>query len=164
MAALRLVSSGGELLAGTGRVTLSRTGGGAGFGAYALLYTTRTLPGGGVEAVIAATRPEDTDPAWHLADPQPHGPQTSETRPLLKWAAALNERKKNEPAAGYRERLAIALVTTAWTTRIVPPPDAVDLPLAAWEMETEHLISVSYASHTAVRIGHLVTLTAKTEA
>ncbi|MFC7261519.1 hypothetical protein [Streptomyces lutosisoli] len=147
MGALRLVSSGG-----------------AGFGAYAVPYTTRPLSGGGVEAVIAATRPEDTDPAWQLAEPQPHGPQTSETRPLLKWAAALNERKKNEPAAGCRERLAVAQVTTGGTTRIVPPPDAVDLPLAAWEMETEHLISVSYASHTAVRIGRLVNVTAKTEA
>ncbi|MEU7039264.1 histone-like nucleoid-structuring protein Lsr2 [Streptomyces sp. NPDC046237] len=40
-----------------GAVTLLRTGGGAGFGAYALLCTTRPGPGGGVEAIVAAARP-----------------------------------------------------------------------------------------------------------
>ncbi|MEU4496940.1 hypothetical protein AB0F96_26730 [Streptomyces sp. NPDC023998] len=73
MAALPAGAKGGQPLAGTGRVTLSRTGGGAGFGAYALLYTTRLVPGGGVEAVIAAARPEDTDPAWGLHTPDRTG-------------------------------------------------------------------------------------------
>ncbi|GGT54393.1 hypothetical protein GCM10010271_67830 [Streptomyces kurssanovii] len=51
MAALPADTNGGQPLIGTGRVTLLRTGGGAGFGTYALLYTTRPVPGGGVEAI-----------------------------------------------------------------------------------------------------------------
>jgi hypothetical protein len=64
MVALPAEVSAGELVAGTGRVTLFRTGSGSGFGAYAMLYTTRSVPGGGVEAIIAATLPEDTDLLW----------------------------------------------------------------------------------------------------
>jgi hypothetical protein len=74
MAALPTDADGGQPLTGTGRVTLLRTGGGASFGAYALLYTTRLAPDGGVEAVLAATRPEDTDPVWGLNRPQRHEP------------------------------------------------------------------------------------------
>ncbi|MFI6658085.1 hypothetical protein ACIBL8_21480 [Streptomyces sp. NPDC050523] len=149
-----------ELIAGTGRVTLSRTGGGADYGAYALLYTTRSV-GGGVEAIVAATRPEDIDPAFNLTEPAPYGQQFSETRPLMAWAAALNEAKAKEPVNGYTARLARALLTTAWSTRMVPPPGSVDLPLAAWEIETQYLVPYQYAGHTAVRIGRLVTVTAK---
>jgi hypothetical protein len=150
-----------ELVTGTGRVTLTRTGGGAGFRAYALMYTTRPVDGG-VEAIVAATRPEDTDPAWELAEPHRYGPQGSETRPLMAWAAALNEAKANDRGDAYTLRLAQALVTTAWSTRIVPPPGAVDLPLATWEIETQYLVPLRHAGHTAVRIGRLITVTAKT--
>lgn len=160
MAALRLDYRCTELIAGTGRVTLSRTGGGADFGAYALLYTTRPVDGG-VEAIIAATRPEDTDPAWNLVEPAPYGPQFSEPRPLMAWAAALNEAKAKGSVDFYTVRLARALLTTAWSTRMVPPPDAVDLPLAAWEIETQHLVPVEHAGHTVARIGRLITVTAK---
>jgi hypothetical protein len=149
-----------ELIAGTGRVTLSRTGGGADYGAYALLYTTRPVDGG-VEAIVAAARPEDTDPAWNLAEAHRYGPQASETRPLMAWAAALNEAKANDRGNGYVERLATALLTTAWGTRMVPPPGAVDLPLAAWEIETQYLVPLRHAGHTAVRIGRLIAVTAK---
>lgn len=149
-----------ELIAGTGRVTLSRTGGGADFGAYALLYATRPVDVG-VEAIVAATRPEDTDPAFNLTEPAPYGPQFSETRPLLAWAAALNEAKAKDPSNGYTARLATALLTTAWSTRMVPPPGAIDLPLAAWEIETQYLVPLRHAGHTAVRIGRLITVTPK---
>jgi hypothetical protein len=149
-----------EPIAGTGRDTLSRTGGGADYGAYALLYTIRSVDGG-VEAIVAATRPEDTDPAWNLTEPAPNGPQFSETRPLMAWAAALNEAKAKEPAGGYTARLVRALLTTAWSTRMVPPPGAVDLPLAAWEIETQHLVPLQHAGHTAVRIGRLLTVQIK---
>ncbi|NGN63139.1 hypothetical protein G5C51_04355, partial [Streptomyces sp. A7024] len=62
-----------QLLEGAGRVTLERIGGGAGpdWGAYALLYTTRPLPGG-LEAVIAAAPPEQLNPAWGLDRPRPY--------------------------------------------------------------------------------------------
>ncbi|MBT2393385.1 hypothetical protein J7E87_29190 [Streptomyces sp. ISL-1] len=169
MAALLADAEGGQPLAGTGRVTLSRTGGG-GFGAYALLYTTRLVPGGGVEAIIAAARPEDTDPAWGLQHPWPCGPQASETRPLMRWAAALDEQLKADSAADYRVRLAVDLVRIGHNTRIIPPPGSVDLPLAAWEMTTEHHIELvsrkwpaGYAGHTAARIGRLVAVAAKEE-
>ncbi|MDH2393972.1 hypothetical protein QCN29_35535, partial [Streptomyces sp. HNM0663] len=97
--ALPADADGGQPLTGTGRVTLLRTGGDAGFGAYTLLYTTRPVPGGGAEAIVAAARPEDTDPVWELHRPQRYGPQTSEKRPLMRWAAALetDRRKVREP-------------------------------------------------------------------
>ncbi|MBL1086815.1 hypothetical protein JK359_33460 [Streptomyces actinomycinicus] len=160
MAVLTLAYRRTERVTGTGRVTLSRTGGGADFGAYALLYTTRPVDGE-VEAIIAATRPEDTDPAWNLAEPHRYGPRTSETRPLMAWAAALNEAKANDRGNAYADRLAKALLTTAWSTRMVPPPGTVDLPLAAWEIETQHVVPLWHAGHTAVRIGRLITVTAK---
>lgn len=141
-----------ELVTGTGRATLSRTGGGAGYGAYALLYTTRPI-NGYVEAIIAATRPEDTNPTWNLATPRRYGPQTSETRPLLSWAAALND-----PRADI-ERLAQALLTTALSTRTTPPPGTIDLPAATWTVETQRLVPLVYAGHTAVRIGRLISIT-----
>ncbi|MGW4784940.1 hypothetical protein [Streptomyces sp. NPDC004230] len=128
-----------EQLTGTGRVTLSRTGGGGGFGAYALMYATRPVAGG-VEAIIAATRPEDTDPAWALEQPTRDGPQASESRPLMAWAAALNEAKAKDRGNAYARRLAEALLITAWSTRMVRQPRAVDLPLAAWEIETHYLV------------------------
>ncbi|MFF7764264.1 hypothetical protein [Streptomyces griseorubiginosus] len=149
-----------EPIAGTGRVTLSRTGGGADYGAYALLYATRATAGG-VEAIVAATRPEDTAPAWNLTQPAPYGPRFSEARPLMAWAAALNEAKAKDGADGYVVRLAKALLTTAWSTRMVPSPTAVDLPLAAWEIETQYLVPLQHAGHTAVRIGRLIAVTAK---
>lgn len=170
MAALPAGADGGQPLTGTGRVTLSRTGGGAGFGAYALLYTTRLVSGGGVEAIIAAARPEDTDPAWGLQHPRPYGPQASEKRPLMRWAAALDEQLKADSAADYRVRLAVDLVRIGHNTRTNPSPYAVDLPLAAWEMTTEHHIELvsrkwptGYAGHTAARIGRLVAVAAKEE-
>ncbi|MDH2394108.1 hypothetical protein QCN29_36330, partial [Streptomyces sp. HNM0663] len=92
--ALPADADGGQPLTGTGRVTLLRTGGDAGFGAYTLLYTTRPVPGGGAEAIVAA-RPEDTDPVWELHRLQRYGPQASEKRPLMRWAAALEtDRRK----------------------------------------------------------------------
>ncbi|MFD7709495.1 hypothetical protein [Streptomyces sp. NPDC059786] len=145
-------------IAGTGRVTLSRTGGGAGFGAYALLYTTRPVDGG-IEAIVAATRPEDTDPAWRLAEPRRYGPRDGETRSLMAWASALYE-PRNESAAAHTERLAKALLTTALSTRLVPPPGAVDLPRAAWKVRSHYLVPLEHAGHTAVRIGHLIAVTA----
>ncbi|MFJ2007935.1 hypothetical protein [Streptomyces chartreusis] len=160
MAVLPLAYRCTEPITGTGRVTLSRTGGGADYGAYALMYATRPVDRG-VEGIVAATRPEDTDPAWHLAEPHPYGPQTSEPRPLMAWAAALNPPRTKDPADGYTARLAMALLTTAWSTRMVPPPGAVDLPLAAWEIETQYLVPLRHAGHTAVRIGRLITVTAK---
>ncbi|MGI5401367.1 hypothetical protein ACQEVG_18350 [Streptomyces sp. CA-135486] len=153
---------GGPVLGGAGRVTLSRTGGGAGFGTYALLYTTRLVPGGGVEAIIAASRPEDTDPAWALQHPRPYGPQASEKRPLMRWAAALDEQLKADSAADYRVRLAVDLVRIGHNTRTNPPPGSVDLPLATWEMTTEphrarqQEVTAGYAGHTAARMGRLV--------
>jgi hypothetical protein len=169
MAALPADAPAGELLAGTGRVTLLRTGGGAGFGAYALLYTTRSVPGGGVEAIIAATCPEDMDPRWGLNRPQRYGPLASEERSLMRWAAALDyEKRKSETQAAYDYRLAERLVRTAHTGRIIPPPGSVDLPLANWEITTEHVISLvtkqssaGYAGHTIARIGRLVAVAPK---
>ncbi|WP_329583657.1 hypothetical protein [Streptomyces sp. NBC_01361] len=157
---------GGRPLTGTGRVTLLRTGGGAGFGAYALLYTTHPIPGGGVEAIVAATRPEDTNPAWGLHHPQRYGPQTSETRPLMRWAAALEaDQRKSESQATYQQRLAGALVRIGRNARIIAPPALVDLPLATWEMTTDQLVHFPdrHLGHTTARIGRLSTLAAKEE-
>ncbi|MFI9588256.1 hypothetical protein ACIHCQ_42225 [Streptomyces sp. NPDC052236] len=162
--------AGRELLTGTGRVTLARTGGAApGWGAYALLYTTRLLDGR-LEAVIAATRPADTDPAWDLHHPRPYGPKHDETRPLRNWAAATNPpQAKTENAAAYNERLALFLLRVGFAARLVPPPAGVDLPLAQWEVQVEGAITLTpvkggthgFASHSVVRIGRLITVTAK---
>ncbi|MFD7445830.1 hypothetical protein [Streptomyces sp. NPDC059909] len=164
MAALSVVPDGGQSLAGTGRVTLLRTGGGAAFGAYALLYTTRPTTDGGVEAIVAATRPEDTDPAWQLHRPQRHGPQAGESRPLTRWAAALEpDKRKSETQAAYNQRLAQTLIRIAHNARSIPPPGLVDLPLATWEITTDHLIHLAgrHLGHTVARIGRLVAVEPK---
>lgn len=123
-----------------------------------------------VEAIIAAARPEDTDPAWRLQHPWPYGPQASERRPLMRWAAALEEQLKADSAADYRVRLAVDLVRIGHNTRIIPSPHVVDLPLAVWEMTTEHHIELvnrkwptGYTGHPAARIGRLVAVAAKEE-
>lgn len=166
MAALPVDADGGEPLTGTGRVTLLRTGGGASFGAYALLYTTRPVAGGGVEAIVVAARPEDTDPVWELHRPQRYGPQASEMRPLMRWAAALEaERRKSESQAAYDQRLAQTLIRIGHNSRSIPPPGLVDLPLATWEITTEHLIHLTarHLGHTVARIGRLVAVEPKEE-
>ncbi|MGW0556681.1 hypothetical protein ACWDZ6_21130 [Streptomyces sp. NPDC002926] len=119
------------------------------------------MPGGGVEAITAATRPEDTDPAWGLQHPRPYGPLASELRPLMRWAAALDEQLKADSAADYRVRLAVDLVRIGHNTRINPPPGSADLPLATWEMTTEHHIELvsrkwrtGYAGHTTAHLNH----------
>lgn len=55
----------GRKRSGHGRVTLARHGAGArpGWGAYALMVTIRRLDVHHTEAVIAATAPDDVDPA-----------------------------------------------------------------------------------------------------
>lgn len=166
MAALPADADGGQPLTGTGRVTLLRTGGGAGFGAYALLYTTRPVPGGGAEAIVAAARPEDTDPVWELYRPQRYGPQASEKRPLMCWAAALEtDRRKSESQAAYDQRLAQTLIRIGHNARSIPPPGLVDLPLATWDITTEYLIHLTarHLGHTIARIGRLVAVAAKEE-
>ncbi|GAA2350508.1 hypothetical protein [Streptomyces violaceusniger] len=171
MAALsRRRRAGREPLTGTGRVTLTRTGGAApDWGAYVLLYTTR-LVDRQLEAVIAAARPADTDPGWGLHLPRPFGPQHDETRPLRSWAAAVAPpQTKSETAASYNERLAIYLLNTGYSARLIPSPASVDLPLAQWEVEVEGTVALTplkerdhgFAAHSTVRIGRLISITAK---
>ncbi|MEV6133184.1 hypothetical protein AB0M05_41400 [Streptomyces violaceusniger] len=154
---------------GTGRVTLARTGGGAGpgWGAYILLYTSQPQPDGGRAAIIATTAPDhpDLNPAWGLHRPATRyaDPDTA-TRPLWDYAAAANTPQGREAADRYELRLALYLLGTALAPRLVPRPTAVDLPAAAWEIapyRTIHLPPGANAGHTAVRIGRLVTLTPK---
>ncbi|WP_326647424.1 MULTISPECIES: hypothetical protein [unclassified Streptomyces] len=73
----------------------------------------------------------------------------------MRWAAALDEQLKADSAADYRVRLAVDLVRIGHNTRIHPPPGSVDLPLATWEITTEHHTDLAsgkwptgYASHT----------------
>ncbi|MGI5401268.1 hypothetical protein ACQEVG_17795 [Streptomyces sp. CA-135486] len=126
------------------------------------------MPGGGVEAIIAATRPEDADPAWGLQRPRPYGPLANKKRPLMPWAAALDEQLKADSAADYRVRLAVDLVRRGHNTRVNPAPGSVDLPLVTWEMTTGHHIELvsrkwptGYAGHTAARIRRLVAVAAQ---
>lgn len=160
-----------EPLVGTGRATITRTGGGAGsgWGAYILLYTTQPLPGGGLAAIIATTAPDhpDLDPAWGLHRPATRyaDPGTA-TRPLWDYAAAATPPQgRSEPTARYELSLALYLLSTALSPRLVPHPATVDLPAAAWEIVPYRSIHLppgtAHAGHTAVRIGRLVTLTPK---
>ncbi|MBP5866108.1 hypothetical protein [Streptomyces caniscabiei] len=171
MAALRrLRVAGRERLTGEGRVTLTRTGGAApGWGAYVLLYTTRQVDRRR-EAIIAAARPTDTDPAWGLHEPRPHGPQGNETRPLRAWATAVTPPKgKAESVAAYNERLALHLLTTGYSARLVLSPTSVDLPVALWEVEVDGAVDLppvkdrqhGFAGHHTVRIGRLISVTSK---
>lgn len=156
-----------ESLAGTGRVTLARTGGGAGpdWGAYILLYTTQPQPDGGRAAIIAPDHP-DLNPAWGLHQPANlHADPGTATRPLWDYAAAANTPQGREPSPRYELRLALYLLDSALGPRLVPHPTAIDLPEAGWEIVPYRPIPLppgaAHAGHTAVRIGRLVTLTPK---
>jgi hypothetical protein len=153
-------------LSGTGRVTLARTGGGAGpdWGAYAPLYTTRLLDGR-LEAIVAAAPPQDTDPAWGLHHPRPYGPTGSATRSLWAYATAANTAQaKSENPAAYEQRLATYLLRTAFSARMTPPPHVVDLAVAQWEIRTERVVTLAkagtpgYAGHFFVRIGRILSV------
>lgn len=158
-------------LTGTGRVTLTRTGGVApGWRAYVLLYTTLTTDAGQLHAVIAATRPADTDPGWGLQTPRPYGPEGEEDRRLGQWAAAATSpQAKGESAAAYTERLATYLLRVGHSARIAGGPTTVDLPVAQWEIDTDTTVHLTptkgrrdgYGGHDAVRIGRLLHLAPK---
>ncbi|MEU4901893.1 hypothetical protein AB0B12_37990 [Streptomyces sp. NPDC044780] len=157
-------------MTGTGRVTIARTSGGAGpdWGAYILLYTTQLEPDGGRAAVIATTAPDhpDLNPDWQLHRPATRyaDPGTA-TRPLWDYAAAATPPQGREPAARYELSLALYLLDTALSPRLVPHPAAVDLPTARWEIVPYRTIPLppgaAHAGHTAVRIGRLATLNPK---
>ncbi|MGW4806423.1 hypothetical protein [Kitasatospora sp. NPDC004272] len=161
--------------AGAGRVTLLRTGGGAGpgWGAYALLYATRPADGGLTEAVIGYCAP-DADllhPAWGLHEQRPHGPAGTARRPLGEYAAAANPpRGRGEPPGAYAQRLALFLLRIAAASRLVPSPRITDLPWASWTLATDQHVHLTpdpdhpgrgWAGHHQVRVGRLLTLQPK---
>ncbi|MGK4586204.1 hypothetical protein [Kitasatospora sp. HPMI-4] len=163
-------------LTGAGQVTLSRTGGGAGpdWGAYALLYTSRPLPGGGSEAVIGYCPPDADllDPAWDLHQQRPYGPAGTATRPLGDYASASTPaRTKSESPASYSQRMALFLLRIATATRVnASSPHVIDLPWAAWTLATEQHVVLAvdpdhphrgWACHHQVRVGRLIALQPK---
>ncbi|MEE1783076.1 hypothetical protein PUR71_09120 [Streptomyces sp. SP17BM10] len=161
--------------AGAGRVTLLRTGGGAGpdWGAYALLYTTRPADGGLTEAVIGYCAPDADllDPAWGLHEQRPYGPAGTARRPLGEYAAAANPpRGRGESPGAYGQRIALFLLRIASASRLVPSPRIADLPWASWALATEQHVVLApdpdhpgrgWAGHHQVRIGRLLTLQPK---
>ncbi|MFP8945218.1 hypothetical protein ACLIYM_27795 [Streptomyces fenghuangensis] len=110
---------GGRATAGTGRVTLARTGGGAGpdWGAYVLAYTSTLLPDGTRAALVAATVPDDPalDLAWGLRlAPTRWSTASSARRPVWEYAAAATHPKAPpKPSPGTR---------SAWPSTSWPPP------------------------------------------
>lgn len=155
------------LLSGQGQVHLTRTGGGAGplWGAYAVLYTVRSLADGTRECVIAAAPPDQTDPALGLQAARPYGPTGCARKPMREYAAAsLPAKPKSESVLEYEQRLALFLLTGAHSAQLTGPGR-----LARWEMATEHLTvlpllpghSWGYAGYHAVRIGRLITVLPK---
>ena len=155
------------LLSGAGQVHLVRTGGGAGphWGAYAVLYTVRSLADGTRECVIAAAPPDQTDPALGLQTARPHGPTGCARKPMWEYAAAsLPPKAKSESVLEYEQRLALFLLTGAHSARLTGPGQ-----LTRWEMATEHLVPLhplpgstrGYAGYNAVRIGRLITVLPK---
>ncbi|MEU3464785.1 hypothetical protein ABZ721_33155 [Streptomyces sp. NPDC006733] len=165
----------GRMLAGHGRVTVARHGGGAGpdWGAYVLMVTIRRLNAQHTEAVIAATAPEDVDPAWGLHRPLSHGPTGSSRRPLLEYAAASlppTPRGRTHHAGAHQQRLQFLLrAGLALRLSAASQPGTIDLPWALWEIRVEHTgplltltgSTVGYGGHSTITIGRLITLTPK---
>ncbi|MFB7672216.1 hypothetical protein ACFC26_12450 [Kitasatospora purpeofusca] len=161
-------------VSGAGRVTLSRTGGGAGpdWGAYALFFTTRPA-GEGTEAVIGYCAPDDPllDPAWGLHQEQPYGPAGIARRPLGDYAAAANAaRGRSESPSAYDQRLALYLLRIAAATRLVHFPRIADLPWADCTLTTEQHVRLvldpdhptrGWAGCHQVRVGRLLILQPK---
>ncbi|MEE1943278.1 hypothetical protein V1L54_28390 [Streptomyces sp. TRM 70361] len=153
----------GRPAAGIGRITLARTGGGAGpdWGAYVLAYTSTLLPDGSRAALVAATTPDDPalDPAWGLRlAPTRWSDPGNARRPVWEYAAAAAPPKSaTEPVGRWEQRLAVYLLTAALTPRLIPTRATVDLPTADWKAtidRTVHL-DVPHAGHTRVSIGRL---------
>jgi len=157
--------------AGAGQVTLVRHGGGAGpdWGAYVLLVTTVRLPGGGTEAVIAATAPDQVHPGFGLHLPRPYGPTGNARKPLWEYAAAATgaaSRTENGPGA---QALAEYLLRIATSARISGGPTTLALAWARWEIRTEQHLQLApvpgrahgWGGFATVRIGRLLTVQPK---
>ncbi|WP_031511545.1 hypothetical protein, partial [Streptomyces megasporus] len=137
---------GGRPAAGTGRVTLARTGGGAGedWGAYVLAYTSTLLPDSTRAALVAATTPDDPalDPAWGLRlAPTRWSAAGSARRPVWEYAAAATPPKgATEPVARWEQRLAVYLLIAALAPRLIPTRASVDLPAATWQAAVDRTV------------------------
>lgn len=157
-------------LTGTGRATVARIGCGLpGWGDYALLYATALDADGRLTATVAATDPALLAPDLGLHQPLPHAPTHGERRPLLQYAAAASAPQGSEPAAAYQRRLATQVLRTGHAARVAGAfAYCHDLPAAVWDVEDvqETVLSTEkhgagYAGHHLVRIGRLLSVTAK---